>query len=349
MEESITRAEVDFIADHFNIALYVQHHCCGQLILRPPATYSDEEFVHKGDLELYKLASARSLEHSGWYLASSVYDWVKDSFESAIYDPGYPPNERNDKPTQTYRDEEGKLRNTPRGMVPNESQGDYAYFAWGSSLETMYELFGIFSFSDEHWRIPDYDGNGKVSDEERLKWNDEEMEGKIFVDWHPFDHPTLGEIEIGGWRVENQMEKVCPPEGDLVQLECERGTRFVTYLATLAPTVEIRVGDIKILNDEAGISQVDITVKNTGFLQTATEKAQALKIVKPVLLKVEPNDNLELLFGERIVELGHIDGGSESRKTSFLVRKKDDSRKAVLKVVVTSQRAGSDSKEIVIQ
>ena len=67
-------------------------------------------------------------------------------------------------------------------------------------------------------------------------------------------------------------------------------------------------------------------MKNTGFLQTATEKVQAIKIVEPVLLEVEPGDNLEILFGERIAKLGHIDGGSESEKSSFVVRKKDESK-----------------------
>ena len=32
-----------------------------------------------------------------------------------------------------------------------------------------------------------------------LAWSDEVLEGKGYVDWYPFDHPQLGEVELGGW------------------------------------------------------------------------------------------------------------------------------------------------------
>jgi len=346
MEERITRAEVDFAAKHPNIAIYVQHHCCGRVILRPPTTQSDKEFKSKSDLETYKVVSARSLEHSGWDLATSVFDW------------NWPRGTLNRKSTQIYRDKDGKIKNAPRGMYPEETrtdsifdlgewedeyQFDRGYFAWGSSIDTMYDLFGIFSMGDEHWSIPDYNKDGKITEEERFKWNDEEMDKKIFIDWHPFNHPTLGKIEIGGWR----RRKVSPPEGELIQKECEMGNRFVIYLAGLVP--KVKIGETKITDKKEGIYQVDITVENIGFLPTATEQAQTLKILEPVLLEVEPDDNVEILFGEKKVKLGQIKGNSESKKTTYLLRVKDNSRKAVLKAFVKSQRAGKDLKEIVIQ
>lgn len=346
MEESITRAEVDFAAKHPNIAIYVQHHCCGRVILRPPTTFPDKDFKYKDDLELYKVVSARSLEHSGWDLATSVFDW------------NWPPDSGNKKSTQVYRDKEGNIKNAPRGMYPEETdeesgydfsvcddeyQNDRGYFAWGSSIETMYDLFGIFSLGDEHWRTPDYNKDGKITEKERLKWNDEEMDGKIFIDWHPFSHPTLGEVKIGGWR----RIKVSPPEGELIQKECEMGNRFVIYLAGLAP--RIKIGEVKITDKKGGIYQVDITVENTGALPTATEQAQSLKIVKPVLLEVEPDESIEILHGEAKVKLGQLKGNSEGKKTTYILRRKDNSTKSVLKAFLKSQKAGKDSKEIVIE
>ena len=181
MEEGITRAEVDFVASHPNLAIYIQSHCCGRVILRPPTTATDRDFLQKEDLELYQVAAARALEHSGFDLATSVYEWR------------YPPGTPDKKSTQVYRDKDGKLKNAPRGMYPeeeeededpgyyglydvenewNEYYADRGYFAWGSSLETMYNMFGIFSFGDEHWKHPDYDKNGTITEKERLKWND---------------------------------------------------------------------------------------------------------------------------------------------------------------------------------
>ena len=345
MEESITRAEVDFIANHPNIAIYVQHHCCGRVILTPPTTAPDKDFRYKGDLELYKVASARCLEHSGWDLATSVYDW------------NYPPDTPNRKSTQIYRDKEGKLKNVPEGMDPErrfsepglefgvESEDcgcEHGYFAWGSSLETTYNLFGIFSMGDEHWNAPDYDKDGRVTSEERFKWNDEEMDAKLFVDWHPYEHPTLGPVEIGGWL----RNKTSPPEGELIQKECEMGNNFVVYLAGLVPKIEI--GETELTDKKGGIYQLDIAVKNTGFLPTATEQAQALKIDESVLIEVSPDENLEIIYGKEKIKLGQIEGDSESSKTTYILRVKDPEQKAVLKVYVSSQKAGRTTKDIII-
>ena len=32
-----------------------------------------------------------------------------------------------------------------------------------------------------------------------LKWSDEALGGKGYVDWYPFEHPQLGPVELGGW------------------------------------------------------------------------------------------------------------------------------------------------------
>jgi hypothetical protein len=345
MQEKTTRAEVDFVAAHPNIAIYVQHHCCGRVILRPPTTGPDKDFKLRHDLELYRIAGARGIEHSGWDLATSVYDW------------NWPSGTPNRKSTQTFRDKDGNIKNAPSGMYPEEDEKtfyDFAgfldgceceagYFAWGSSIETSYDLLGIFSMGDEHWDSPDYDNDGKVTEKERLKWNDEEMEGALFVDWHKYDHPTLGEVEIGGWK----RRKTSPPEGELIQKECEKGNAFVVYLAGQA--AKIKIGEVEIADKGSGIYKVDIKVKNIGFLPTATQRAVELNAVDPVLLTVEPNKNVEILYGDKKVKLGQIQGYSESEKSTYIVRVKDNSQRAILGISVKSQRAGKDSEEILIR
>jgi cyclophilin family peptidyl-prolyl cis-trans isomerase len=346
MEERTTRAEVDFVASHPNIAVYVQHHCCGQVILRPPATKADGDFANKEDLEIYRIVSARALEKTGWGLATSIYDWR------------FPFGTPDRKSTQIYRDKEGKIRNAPAGMYPESETGsdfdgtfraddcpscDRGYYAWGSSVETTYDLFGIFSLGDEHWESPDYDQDGDVSQEERLRWNDWEMGGRLFVNWHPFKHPTLGDVEIGGWvRTRNS-----PPEGELVEKECERGNAFVIYLAGITPKVKFGKADVKDKKDR--VYQVELVVENQGLIPTATQQAEALGLGEPLLLEVSPDDNLEILFGETSAKLPRILGHSESEKISYLVRVKSASKKAVLKVSVKSQKAGQDLKEIEIK
>ena len=345
MQEVVTRAEVDFVASHPNIAIYNQSHCCGRVILRPPTTATDVAFKFRSDLELFQVATARMVERSGWELGTSVFEWR------------YPPGTPDKKPTQVWRDKDGKLKNTPWeasedasseyasslcGGCEDEYQYDRGYFAWGSSLETMYNIFGIFAFADEHWRHPDYDKDGKITEKERLKWNDEEMGGKIFVDWHSYDHPTLGQVEIGGWR----RRKVSPPEGELIQKECEMGKNYKIYLGGQAPELRIKA-TLKAIDKKARIYQVDIEVENNGFLPTALQQAQYLKIAEPCVLEVQPDSNEEIMFGKKKVKIGHIDGNSVSKIVTYVVRLK--TKKGALKAVVTSQRAGKDTKDIIIQ
>jgi hypothetical protein len=124
------------------------------------------------------------------------------------------------------------------------------------------------------------------------------------------------------------------------------GNNFLIYLAGLVPKIE--VGETEVTDKKGGIYQLDIAVKNTGFLPTATEQARALKIDQPVLLEVMPDENLEIIYGDEKIKLGQIDGYSESSKTTYILRVKDPAKKAVLKVHVSSQKAGRTTKDILI-
>jgi hypothetical protein len=61
------------------------------------------------------------------------------------------------------------------------------------------------------------------------------------------------------------------------------------------------------------------------------------------LLEIEPNDNVEILYGEDKVKLGKIDGYSESKEYTYILRIK---KRTVLHVSVTSAKAGKASKQI---
>ena len=74
-----------------------------------------------------------------------------------------------------------------------------------------------------------------------------------------------------------------------------------------------------------------------------------MKAVRPILLEILPDDNTDVLFGEMSVQLAQIKGNSESPKITYILRKKDEGQRAVLKISASSQRAGKDSKEVIIQ
>ena len=151
-------------------------------------------------------------------------------------------------------------------------------------------------------------------------------------------------MEIGGWiRTRNS-----PPEGPLVQAESEMGNAYKIYMAGLTPRLNVK-SEVVAKNAEAGIYQVDITVENTGYLHTALQQARALEVVDEILLEVEAGGNLEILYGDKKAEIGHINGNSETEAISFLVRKKDPAAEAVLTVSATGQRALNARAEVVVR
>jgi hypothetical protein len=96
-----------------------------------------------------------------------------------------------------------------------------------------------------------------VSDLERLRWNDEELEGEGFASWTPYDHPQLGKVEIGGWR--RRFTARNPPLRFLRD-ECALYVPWMVWLAQQSPLLEIREVAVARLDAElsSGSKRLDL-------------------------------------------------------------------------------------------
>ena len=111
-----------------------------------------------------------------------------------------------------------------------------AYAAYGGALDGLYELFGVLAFANEIYRFgEDLDNDGRVSQSEQLKYDDEQMDSKVFKAWTPFDHPQLGKVEIGGWKKFGQNNPLPPYLED----EIERNVEFMLMQARALPLLSI--------------------------------------------------------------------------------------------------------------
>ena len=99
----------------------------------------------------------------------------------------------------------------------------------GSLSEWAYHQFGVVGLASRVWQGPELPepkpaaagapaGAIPADGEARwLYWNDHVMGGRAFVPFAPFDHVTLGKIELGGWkpgvRLNPPFEQVGPLGG----------------------------------------------------------------------------------------------------------------------------------------
>ncbi len=161
LSEPETLALVKFITSHPNIGGAISYHTYSGVILRPFSDKPDDA-MPMDDVWTYQEIGARGQEITG-YPHTSVYHG---------------------------------FRYHPRTVMHG------AFDDWA------YDAQGIFSFTVELWDligeagIKDRDFIGWIrnhpeeDDLKILRWNDEHLDGKGFVNWRPFEHPQLGAVEI---------------------------------------------------------------------------------------------------------------------------------------------------------
>lgn len=275
--EPETRAEAEFWSQHRNINGFMTYHTSGAVILRPYSTHSDEHFSHE-DLEIYKIIGEKGTTLTEYECVSVYHDFR------------YHPKE-----------------------VTNGAMDDYAY-----------DHFGWFGFTVELWDAPTQAGIKKedyikwfgrhpVSDDLKLmQWNDEKLEGKGFIHWQPFQHPQLGEVEIGGWNYKKVWQNA--PAEYLPQL-CEKHCRFAISHALMSPRLAIARTDITYHG--GNIYHLVLQLENQGFLPTYTsKKALERKSVQPIKVSLFLSEGTTLVSGEREQDINHLEGRSNKAFSS---------------------------------
>ncbi len=176
----------------------------------------------------------------------------------------------------------------------------------GTLISWSYWDYGVVGFVPEFWRGfgRDYDNDGSITEAERLHWNKEELDGKGFADWTPYNHPQLGTVEIGGWRTRFTRQN---PPPHLLKGEVELYVPWMLWLAEISPRLVIK--DMHVLPISSNdVVKLTVVVENEGYLPTnITQRALEARIAVPVRATVDLRD-AELVSGAKRMDLGHIKG-----------------------------------------
>jgi hypothetical protein len=233
-------------------------------------------------------------------------------------------------------------------------------YGYGTMKERVYEMTGAFGFTIETGMLPgDYDKDGTVTDAEMLRVSDEEFGGRLFVDWKPFKHPTLGDVEIGGF---TKWSRPNPPAGKYLQKLVDTYGKMNLYWASMLPHLAIR--DVT-SQPVSGGYKVKAVVENVGFLPTnVSEKSIENKYARPVLVTITASPNVEVTLGEARLKIGHLlgvgfnfpralsSGGgpdevSQARDVTWIVRVKDRAP-AWIEVMAATPKAGVAKRRLTL-
>jgi murein tripeptide amidase MpaA len=259
VSEPEARAVVDFIARHPNLTGGVSFHNYSGVILRPYSTKDDESFPAE-DLWTFQKIGAKGTELSGYPNVSVYHDF----------------------------------RYHPKEVIT------------GGWDDWMYDHMGAFSWTVEIWspqrqagitdyKLIDWGREHPVEDDLKLlKWSDEKLGGKGFVDWYEYDHPQLGKVELGGW---NRLYAFTNPPPEFLEKEIEPFPEWLVWHLLISPKLELREKSCTPLG--GGLFQIRLVVENTGWLPTyVTKKGLEKKLTRGVVVEIDLPEGASLESGK---------------------------------------------------
>jgi hypothetical protein len=180
---------------------------------------------------------------------------------------------------------------------------------------------------------------GEAIDLRLLQWMDsEKVDG--FVAWAPLKHPTLGDVEVGGFK---PYATVNPPATRIAELGAAHA-KFVVHVASLFARVAIAKTEVSALG--GGLYRIKADVENAGFLPTALAQGVTARSVKPVMVQLGiPPD--AIITGSEKTSFIPVLAGSGSRQSFEWVVKAAPGTAVTLKAV--AQKGGTDAATITLK
>ena len=318
--EPEVRAMTRFIASHPNITGGVAFHTFSGVLLRPYDDRDDEKFPAE-DLWTYQKIGKKGTEITG-YPAISVY-----------HDFRYHPNK------------------VITGGFDCWMYDHLGLFAWTVELWSPQRQAGIEEYKFiEWWREHPLEDDLKM-----LKWSDEALDGKGYVDWYEFEHPQLGQVELGGW---DWFYAFRNPPPKFLEKEIAPFSDWLIWLLLISPRLELYEASVKPLGE--GAYRVRVVVQNTGWLPTyVTKKALEKKLTRGVICEIELPKGATLETGKPREELIQLEGRAYKHSAPESEDSTDDRAKVewvvrapaggTVKLTARHERAGTVVAEVALE
>lgn len=166
---------------------------------------------------------------------------------------------------------------------------------------------------------PTSTGKAPEGDEARwIKYSDEHLAGAGFVEWTPFNHPQLGEVEIGGLAPGIRHE---PPESDWARIADEQ-SQFVGRLLAIMPDFAVETRSVERVAE--GIWRVRVRGTNPGELPARAAIGVKARRLPPIVVSLGVDVD-DILVGQRIERWDTIAGKGGYEEVEWTVKAPDGS------------------------
>jgi len=371
-----THALAEFFSNYRNILMAQFYHTSGGFTYRPMGTAPHTSLSPK-DVAVFDLVMGKKyLEIIGEEVPEAWINPEKmDEFKKEI--------------ATTDADKYSKSRGyvLPRGWRVSYNENEDTRYGYGMATDWLYAQYGIYSITTELWNpkanipglvVPEGESGNIELQRSLLKYQDDNNNGELFVNWKPFKHPELGDGETGGWKSQYARNNAFPGK-PLIDV-CEKHWQFELFRAGLLPVINIKDIETKILftgNANEGsasggdgkfiisegkvkgkyhVVEITVVIENSGSLATNLDKGEALPGNRQdIVWLVSQKGEIEFIEGQPFEQLGSLNGtmkiagvkaSPNSKTVKWIVAVKD---KAPLKIVATSLKGGTVVKEVNIK
>ncbi|MCD6598791.1 MAG: hypothetical protein J7L04_13945, partial [Bacteroidales bacterium] len=144
-----------------------------------------------------------------------------------------------------------------------------------------------------------------------LAFSDSTLEGKGFINWANFDHPDLGEVEIGGAvpYVDNT------PPADMIDSLLTVQVPWVFEIAKKLPMLKILKTETKSIG--GGVYEVNVWIENSSYLPFPTAMGNRNKQPAPAIVTID-GANVTILSGKKRTPVTSLNG-LQSKKLTWMV------------------------------
>ncbi|MGE5140910.1 MAG: M14 family metallopeptidase [Rudaea sp.] len=281
---------LQFVTAHKNITGLVTFHTYSGVLLRPYDYQSDDSFAAE-DLWTYQKIGKKGTEITGYPNVSVFHDFR------------YHPKE------------------VISGGFDTWAYDALGVFSWTVEIWSPQRQAGIKEYKFIDW----YREHPIEEDLQMLKWSDEVLGRKGYIDWYEFQHPQLGKVELGGW---DRLYAFGNPPSQFLEKEVALFPDWLLFHLLISPRIELVEASSKALGE--GAYRVRFVVQNTGWLPTyVSKKALEKKITRGVICEIALPPGATLETGKAREEARQLEGRAYTQTFAGDVDDETDDRAKV--------------------